>query len=100
MRASLDPRSWHRNLSTFQKVAVANNAIIVVGALSDPLITLNFSGRSRLPFLLILAKHPPATVDRGRPPRVIGASPHRLSGRADTESGGEKDATVESKCPQ
>jgi len=33
---------------------VANSAIIVVGALSGPLIALNFSGRSRLPFLLIL----------------------------------------------
>jgi len=54
VRASLDPRSWHRNLTTFQKVAVANSAIIVVGALSGPLIALNFSGRSRLPFLLIL----------------------------------------------
>ncbi|MDQ6711063.1 MAG: sensor histidine kinase [Candidatus Dormibacteraeota bacterium] len=54
MRGSLDPRSWHRNLTTFQKVAVANSAIIAVGALSGPLITLNFSGRSRLPFLLIL----------------------------------------------
>ncbi|HEY8736826.1 MAG TPA: sensor histidine kinase [Candidatus Dormibacteraeota bacterium] len=33
---------------------MANSAIIVVGALSGPLIALNFSGRSRLPFLLIL----------------------------------------------
>jgi two-component system, NarL family, sensor histidine kinase UhpB len=33
---------------------VANSAIIVIGALSGPLIALNFSGRSRLPFLLIL----------------------------------------------
>ena len=54
MRALIDPRSLHRNLTTFQKVAIANSAIIVVGALSGPLIALNFSGRSRLPFLLIL----------------------------------------------
>ena len=52
MKPSLDPRWWHRNLTTFQKVAVANSAIIVVGAVTGPLITLNFSGRARLPFLL------------------------------------------------
>jgi len=54
VRASLSPRTWHRNLTTFQKVAIANSAIIAIGALSGPLIALNFSGRSRLPFLLIL----------------------------------------------
>jgi len=48
----LDPRWWHRNLTTFQKVVVANSAIIAAGAVSGPLITLNFSGRTRLPFLL------------------------------------------------
>jgi two-component system, NarL family, sensor histidine kinase UhpB len=48
----LDPRWWHRNLTTFQKVVVANSVIIAAGAVSGPLITLNFSGRSRLPFLL------------------------------------------------
>ena len=52
MRTSLDPRWWHRNLTTFQKVVVANSAIIAAGAVSGPLITLNFSGRTRLPFLL------------------------------------------------
>ena len=52
VRVTLDPRWWHRNLTTFQKVAVANSAIIVAGAVSGPLITLNFSGRSRLPFLV------------------------------------------------
>jgi two-component system sensor histidine kinase UhpB len=50
---SLDPRWWHRNLTTFQKVVVANSAIIVAGAVIGPLITVNFS-RSRLPFLLLL----------------------------------------------
>jgi two-component system, NarL family, sensor histidine kinase UhpB len=54
VRGSLDPRSWHRNLTTFQKVAVANSAIIAFGALIGPLITLRFSGQSRLPLLLIL----------------------------------------------
>ncbi|HVH65272.1 MAG TPA: HAMP domain-containing sensor histidine kinase [Candidatus Acidoferrum sp.] len=52
MRDSFDPRWWHRNLTTFQKVVVANSAIIVVGAVTGPLITLNLSGRARLPFLL------------------------------------------------
>src|ERR1700730_9840063 len=51
-RPSLDPRWWHRNLTTFQKVVVANSAIIAAGAITGPLITLNFSGRTRLPFLL------------------------------------------------
>jgi two-component system sensor histidine kinase UhpB len=54
VRSRLDPRTWHRNLTTFQKVAVANSGIIAVGALSGPLIALNFSGRSRLPSLLLL----------------------------------------------
>ena len=53
MRGALDPRLWHRSLTTFQKVAVANSAIIVVGAVIGPLIALNFS-RTRLPFLLAL----------------------------------------------
>ncbi len=48
----MDPRWWHRNLTTFQKVVVANSAIIAAGAISGPLITLNFSGRTRLPFLI------------------------------------------------
>ena len=48
----MDPRWWHRNLTTFQKVVVANSAIIAAGAVSGPLITLNFSGRTRLPSLL------------------------------------------------
>jgi len=52
VRLSLDPRAWDRNLTTFQKVAIANSAIIAAGAISGPLITLNFSGRSRLPSLL------------------------------------------------
>src|ERR1700694_1635521 len=52
VRPSLDPRWWHRNLTTFQKVVVANSAIIAAGAITGPLITLNFSGRTRLPFLL------------------------------------------------
>src|ERR1700693_3807914 len=52
VRPSLDPRWWHRNLTTFQKVVVANSAIIAAGAISGPLITLNFSGRTRLPFLI------------------------------------------------
>src|SRR6202171_5784033 len=54
VRPSLDPRWWHRNLTTFQKVVVANSAIIAAGAITGPLITLNFSGRTRLPFLLAL----------------------------------------------
>jgi two-component system sensor histidine kinase UhpB len=49
--STLDPRWWHRNLTTFQKVVVANSAIIVVGAVTGPLIAVNFS-RTRLPFLL------------------------------------------------
>ena len=48
----MDPRWWHRNLTTFQKVAIANSAIIAVGAITGPLITLNFSGRTRLPSLI------------------------------------------------
>ena len=51
MRRPLDPRWWHRNLTTFQKVVVANSAIIVIGAIIGPLITVNVSG-SRLPFLI------------------------------------------------
>src|SRR5207237_5865083 len=47
----MDPRWWHRNLTTFQKVVVANSAIIVIGAIIGPLITVNVSG-SRLPFLI------------------------------------------------
>jgi two-component system, NarL family, sensor histidine kinase UhpB len=54
VRVSLDPRWWHRNLTTFQKVVVANSAIIAVGAVTGPLITLNLSGRARLPFLVAL----------------------------------------------
>ncbi len=53
MRGSLDPGLWHRSLTTFQKVAIANSAILVVGAVIGPLITINFSG-TRLPFLLAL----------------------------------------------
>ena len=53
MRVYLDPRVWHRNLTTFQKVAIANSAIIAVGAVGGPLIMLNLSGRSRLPSLLV-----------------------------------------------
>ncbi len=49
----LDPRYWHRSLTTFQKVAIANSAIIAVGAVGGPLITLDFSDRTRLPLLLI-----------------------------------------------
>lgn len=48
----MDPRRWHRALTTFQKVAVANSAIIVVGAVGGPLIMLNFSGH-RLRYLLL-----------------------------------------------
>jgi len=48
----LDPRRWHRALSTFEKVAVANSAIIVVGAVGGPLIMLNVSGHP-LPYLLL-----------------------------------------------
>lgn len=47
-----DPRSWHRGLSTFQKVAVANSAIIIVGAVGGPLIMVNFSTPARLPTLI------------------------------------------------
>src|ERR1700716_3033125 len=54
VRPSLDPRWWHRNLTTFQKVVVANSAIIAARAITGPLITLNFSGRTRLPFLFRL----------------------------------------------
>ena len=52
VRRFLDPRRWHRGLTTFQKVAVANSAIIVVGAVGGPLIMINFSGH-RLPYLLL-----------------------------------------------
>src|ERR1700720_1724620 len=52
VRPSLDPRWWHRNLTTFQKVVVANSAIIAAGAISGPLITLNFSVPTRLPFFI------------------------------------------------
>jgi two-component system, NarL family, sensor histidine kinase UhpB len=52
VRHLLDPRQWHRALSTFQKVAVANSAIIIVGAVGGPIIMLNVSGQ-RLPYLLI-----------------------------------------------
>jgi len=53
VRAYLDPRAWHRNLTTFQKVAIANSAIIALGAAGGPLIVLNFSDRARLPFLMV-----------------------------------------------
>jgi len=49
----LDPRYWHRNLTTFWKVAIANSAIIVVGAVGGPLILLNFSVQARWPSLII-----------------------------------------------
>jgi two-component system, NarL family, sensor histidine kinase UhpB len=48
--AWFDPRTWHRGLTTFQKVAIANSAIIVVGALAGPLIVLNAG--YRLSYLL------------------------------------------------
>jgi two-component system sensor histidine kinase UhpB len=51
VRGALNPRLLHRNLTTFQKVAIANSAIIVVGAVIGPVVTIN-SARSRLPFLL------------------------------------------------
>jgi two-component system sensor histidine kinase UhpB len=54
VRVNLDPRSLHRGLSTFQKVVIANSAVIVLGAVLGPLVMLDFSGRSRLPFLVML----------------------------------------------
>lgn len=52
MSRYLDPRFWHRNLTTFQKLVIANSAIIVVGAVGGPLITLDAT-RARLPVLLV-----------------------------------------------
>ncbi len=52
MRPYWDPRYWHRNLTTFWKVVIANSAIIGVGAVGGPLIMLNLSAHSRLPTLL------------------------------------------------
>jgi two-component system sensor histidine kinase UhpB len=52
VKRQLDPRWWHRNLTTFQKVVVANSAIITAGAITGPLVTLNLTDRTRLPFLL------------------------------------------------
>jgi len=48
----LNPGFWHRNLTTFQKLVIANSAIIVVGAVGGPLITLEVT-RALLPVLLI-----------------------------------------------
>jgi two-component system sensor histidine kinase UhpB len=50
----IDPRWWHRNLTTFQKVVVANSAIIVAGAVGGPLIAISAS-RNRLPILVVFA---------------------------------------------
>lgn len=46
-------RALHRNLTTFQKIVVANTAVIALGALLGPLITLRVGGGSRLPVLLL-----------------------------------------------
>src|SRR3979409_562793 len=51
-RPSLDPRWWHRNLTTFQKVVVANSVIIAAGAITGPLTPRNFPARTRVAFLL------------------------------------------------
>ena len=51
---SFSALAWHLNTTASTKVAVANSAVIAVGAISGPVVALNFSGRSRLPFLLIL----------------------------------------------
>jgi len=48
----VDPRFWHRNLTTFQKLVIANSAVIVVGAVGGPLITLELTG-ALLPVLSI-----------------------------------------------
>jgi two-component system, NarL family, sensor histidine kinase UhpB len=48
----LNPRFWHRNLTTFQKLVIANSAIIVVGVVGGPLITLELA-RALLPVLSI-----------------------------------------------
>jgi two-component system sensor histidine kinase UhpB len=48
----LNPGFWHRNLTTFQKLVIANSAIIIVGAVGGPLITLEVT-RALLPVLLI-----------------------------------------------
>lgn len=53
MRRYWDPRWWHRNLSTFWKVVIANSAIIVVGAVGGPLIVLDLSAPTRFPSLVI-----------------------------------------------
>ena len=47
-----NPRFWHRNLTTFQKLVIANSAIIIVGAVGGPLITLEVT-RALLPVLLV-----------------------------------------------
>ncbi len=52
MSRYLNPGFWHRNLTTFQKLVIANSAIIVVGAVGGPLITLEVT-RALLPVLSI-----------------------------------------------
>jgi len=46
-------RALHRNLTTFQKIVVANSAIIAFGAVFGPFITLRLRGQERLPVLLL-----------------------------------------------
>ncbi len=46
-------RALHRNLTTFQKIVIANSAIIAFGAILGPLITLGLGGDPRLPALLL-----------------------------------------------
>jgi two-component system sensor histidine kinase UhpB len=48
----LNPLFWHRNLTTFQKLVIANSAVIIVGAVGGPLITLGVRGQL-LPVLSI-----------------------------------------------
>ncbi len=52
MSRYVNPGFWHRNLTTFQKLVIANSAIIIVGAVGGPLITLEVT-RALLPVLLI-----------------------------------------------
>jgi two-component system, NarL family, sensor histidine kinase UhpB len=43
----------HRNLTTFQKIVIANSAIIAFGAVLGPLITLELGGTER-PLAILL----------------------------------------------